>query len=465
MPASGTWSHIRRPQISSVVKWPETTMTPRPFARAASMCSRPSTTRWRRIGAIDPHHARANSNRPMPSAAKCARSRPARAHRARGSTVRGCVARCDGVPAVRRAATRPVRGPARVAAATAGVRATPSHRSPATSASGAVRGAGGRRRGSCACGSCRPSSCRGFYGPPSDRYPAAMRIDPIERLLRGLYSAALYVLLPITVYHLIWRGFRQREYFRRWAERYGMYGGTADEDAPRATLWVHAVSVGEVNAAAPLVNALRKQHPHLPLLVTTITPTGSARVRALWGDTVQHVYLPYDLPGAVQRFFDHFRPRAGLILETELWPNLLFGARDHGVPTYILNARLSARSLRGYRVLAPIVGRALRTVRRVGAQSADDAQRFVELGAKPEQVVDLGNLKFDTPVPEGLEAFAAQFREHAGTRPVWIAASTHDGEEEAVVDLHRRLREKHPGLLLLWAPRHPERFRAAIDHG
>jgi 3-deoxy-D-manno-octulosonic-acid transferase len=291
-----------------------------------------------------------------------------------------------------------------------------------------------------------------------------MRKDPIERLLRGLYSVALYVLLPVTAYHLIWRGFRQRAYFRRWNERYAAYRGLQDDDAPRDTLWVHAVSVGEVNAAAPVVNALRKLHPHLPLLVTTITPTGSARVQALWGDSVQHVYLPYDIPGAVRRFFEHFRPRAGLILETELWPNLLFGARDHGVPTYILNARLSARSLRGYRVLAPIVGRALRTVRRVGAQSKDDAQRFVELGAKPEQVIDLGNLKFDTPVPEGLDEFLAKFRAHAGDRLVWIAASTHEGEEADVIALHRRLREKHPGLLLLWAPRHPERFRAAVDH-
>ena len=295
-------------------------------------------------------------------------------------------------------------------------------------------------------------------------YPAPMRKDPIERLLRGLYSVALYVLLPVTAYHLVWRGFRQRAYFRRWNERYAAYRGLHDDDAPRDTLWVHAVSVGEVNAAAPLVNALRKLHPHLPLLVTTITPTGSERVRTLWGDGVQHVYLPYDIPGAVRRFFEHFRPRAGLILETELWPNLLFGARDHGVPTYILNARLSARSLRGYRVLAPLVGRALRTVRRVGAQSADDAQRFVALGAKAEQVVDIGNLKFDTPVPEGLDAFCAQFRQHVGDRLAWIAASTHEGEEADVVALHRRLRERHPGLLLVWAPRHPERFRAAVDH-
>jgi hypothetical protein len=236
----------------------------------------------------------------------------------------------------------------------------------------------------------------------------------VERVLRGLYSVALYVLLPITVYHLIWRGFRQREYFRRWSERYAVYGAHPDDDAPRETLWVHAVSVGEVNAAAPLVNAIRRLHPHLPLLVTTITPTGSARVRDLWGDAVQHVYLPYDIPGAVRRFFEHFRPRAGLILETELWPNLLFGARDHGVPTYILNARLSARSLRGYRVLAPLVARALRTLRCVGAQSHADARRFVKLGARPDQVVELGNLKFDTPVPEGLDGFVATFRTHAG---------------------------------------------------
>ena len=291
-----------------------------------------------------------------------------------------------------------------------------------------------------------------------------MRTDPIERVLRGLYSAALYLLLPITVYHLIWRGFRQSEYFRRWPERYAVYGTPVDDDAPRQTLWIHAVSVGEVNAAAPLVNALRRLHPDLPLLVTTITPTGSARVRALWGEAVQHVYLPYDLPGAVRRFFTHFRPRAGLVLETELWPNLLFGAREQGVPTYILNARLSERSLRGYRLLAPLVGRALRTVRRVGAQSAADAARFVQLGARPEQVQDLGNLKFDTPVPEHLDAFVAQFRERLGTRTAWIAASTHDGEEAAIVAMHRALRATHPDLLLVWAPRHPERFRAAVDH-
>src|SRR5690606_19068402 len=196
----------------------------------------------------------------------------------------------------------------------------------------------------------------------------------------------LYVLLPITLYHLIWRGFRQHAYFLRWSERYASYppGG---EPAP---VWLHAVSVGEVNAAAPLVDALRRLRPELRIVVTTITPTGSERVQALWGDAVVHVYLPYDLPGAVSRFLDHFRPTLALIVETELWPNLLFACRDRGVPTHILNARLSARSLRGYRVLGPLIRRALRSVHLVAAQSENDGRRFVRLGTPPERVVVTG---------------------------------------------------------------------------
>ncbi len=286
-----------------------------------------------------------------------------------------------------------------------------------------------------------------------------MRTDLIERLLRGLYSTLLYLLVPITVYHLIWRGFRQPSYFRRWNERYARY----HDAAHGSTLWIHAVSFGEVNAALPLVNALRRGRPDLHLLITTITPTGSDRVRALWGHDVEHVYLPYDLPGAVTRFLRHYRPRAALIMETELWPNLLFGCRDHAVPVYILNARLSERSLRGYRVLAPLVGRALRTVTKVAAQSMADAMRFVQLGARSDQVVDLGNLKYDVMVPEGLETFATKCRLQCGQRPVWIAASTHEEEEAVVISLHRRLRERFPDLLLMWAPRHPERFRMVVE--
>ncbi|MFT4178735.1 MAG: lipid IV(A) 3-deoxy-D-manno-octulosonic acid transferase [Thermomonas sp.] len=286
-----------------------------------------------------------------------------------------------------------------------------------------------------------------------------MRADLTERVLRGLYSAALYLLAPVTLYHLIWRGFRQHAYFQRWNERYARY---AEGIAP-APLWLHAVSVGEVNAAAPLVNALRSQRPDLRIVVTTITPTGSERVQALWGDAVTHVYLPYDLPGAVGRFLDHFRPALALIVETELWPNLLFGCRDRGIPVHILNARLSARSLRGYRVLAPLIRRALAGVRLVAAQSKDDARRFVALGAPAERVQVTGNLKFDmAPVEAG--DFVRDFDVHrAATGPVWIAASTHEDEEAPVLQAHRLLLQSHPDALLLWAPRHPERFRAAAQ--
>lgn len=287
-----------------------------------------------------------------------------------------------------------------------------------------------------------------------------MRTDPIERLLRGLYAAALYLLVPVTVYHLIWRGFRQSAYFQRWNERYAIYG-----DEPRAsTLWVHAVSVGEVNAAAPLVNALRRDYPQQRVLVTTITPTGSARVRALWGDKVEHVYLPYDLPGAVSRFLRHYQPSLALILETELWPNLLFGCRDRDIPAYVVNARLSQRSLRGYRVLRPLVSRALRTLRGVLAQSAADGKRFVLLGAARSDTHVTGNLKYDIAVGDGWPAFVAAFEQRIGRRPAWIAASTHAEEEAAVIAIHRRLRERWPDLLLLWAPRHPERFKPVAQH-
>ena len=293
----------------------------------------------------------------------------------------------------------------------------------------------------------------------------ADRSGTVEHLLRGLYSAALYLLVPVTVYHLIWRGFRQGEYFQRWNERYAAYGAAADAQ----TVWVHAVSVGEVNAAAPLVEVLLEQRPDLRLLVTTITPTGSARVRALWGGRVEHVYLPYDLPGAVRRFLAHFRPRLGLIVETELWPNLLFGCRDQGIPVHIVNARLSARSLRGYRLLRPLVGRALRTLRAVAAQSRADGERFVRLGARRDAVVVTGNLKYDIAIDPRWQASLELFRARAGRRPAWIAASTHAEEEAAVIAIHRRLRARWPDLLLLWAPRHPERFKGvtqqAVDAG
>src|SRR3546814_15741400 len=163
-----------------------------------------------------------------------------------------------------------------------------------------------------------------------------MRKDPIEQLLRALYSAALYLLVPVTVYHLIWRGFRQPEYFQRWNERYAAYGAQSHAE----TVWIHAVSVGEVGAAAPLINALLRARPDLRLLVSTITPTGSSRARALWGDRVGHVYLPYDLSGPVARFLAHSPPPLGLNVDTELVPTHLFFSRDQVIHPHPPNPRL-----------------------------------------------------------------------------------------------------------------------------
>jgi 3-deoxy-D-manno-octulosonic-acid transferase len=281
--------------------------------------------------------------------------------------------------------------------------------------------------------------------------------DPVgHRAMRGLYSLVIRLALPISLYYLIWRGLRQREYFDRWSERFALYRGEGLAEC----LWIHAVSVGEVNAAAPLLEGLRQRHPGHTFLVTTTTPTGSARVRALWGDSVRHVYLPYDLPGGVRNFLDRFRPRLAVVMETEIWPNLFAELERRQVPVVIANARLSERSLKGYRPIAPLVRTTMATIDLVAAQSSADAERYRKLGAPRDRLRVTGNLKYDLPLPEGIVAQAAIWRRDWGLRPVWIAASTHPEEEEIVMAAHRLLLAESPQALLLWAPRHPERFAA-----
>lgn len=290
-------------------------------------------------------------------------------------------------------------------------------------------------------------------------YALDMPAFSAARVQRGLYSLAMRLGLPLLLYHMVWRGLRYPEYFRRWDERLGVF--TPLPVKPR--IWLHAVSVGEVNAAAPLVEALQQRYPDHALLVTTITPTGSERARTLWGGDIEHVYLPWDLPGAVDRFFDASRPDVGLIMETEIWPNLYFGARARGIPMLITNARLSARSLRGYAPLRALIKRALSGVS-VAAQSKLDADRLIELGADPARVQVAGNLKYHLRIAEGLPEAAAAWRATWGTqRPVWLAASTHSDEEPQVLSVHQALLRHHPDALVLWAPRHPERFEAVID--
>jgi 3-deoxy-D-manno-octulosonic-acid transferase len=278
--------------------------------------------------------------------------------------------------------------------------------------------------------------------------------------LRYLYTLMMYLVTPLIVLRLLTRGMRYGNYHQRWPERFGTF---AVPDPMPGCLWVHAVSVGEVNAAEPLIKALRADYPNAPLVVTTVTPTGSARVHQLFGDEVFHVYLPYDLPFAVKRFLQRLRPRLALIVETEIWPNLYFACRRRGIPLMIVNARLSERSLRGYRPLKPLLRSALRGVR-VAAQSRTDAARYRLLGADPDLITVSGNLKFDMPVPYDAVRVGEELRQQWGRlRPVWIAASTHEGEEQAALEAHLEVLRRLPDALLLIAARHPERFRL-VEH-
>ncbi|MCU0755925.1 MAG: lipid IV(A) 3-deoxy-D-manno-octulosonic acid transferase [Xanthomonadales bacterium] len=278
------------------------------------------------------------------------------------------------------------------------------------------------------------------------------------RLLRLLYTVLVHVATPFILYRLAFRGIRQRSYLDRWRERFGFF----DKPDFTRSIVVHAVSVGEFNAAIPLIEALMQRFPEHGLVVTTITPTGSERVRKVLGRRVFHVYLPYDLPGSIRRFLRRVRPELLVIMETEIWPNLYFTCKQHGVPILIANARLSERSLKGYGPGQPLAQYAVRCASWIAAQSQSDAERFLQLGAEPSQVEVVGNVKFDMPVPTGLAQRGREQRARWGTeRPVWMAASTHEGEEQAVLTAHAKVLQRFPDALLLLAPRHPERFRAA----
>ena len=271
---------------------------------------------------------------------------------------------------------------------------------------------------------------------------------------RALYSAALTLLTPLAFARLAWKGRSNPDYRVRWGERLGF----SARFPVKPRLWVHAVSVGEVIAATPLIRAWQAQHPDWAVLVTTTTPTGSAQLRRVFGETIEHVYLPYDLPGAVRRFFERTQPTRGVIMETELWPNLFAEAKRRGIPLVLANARLSERSMRGYAKLRGLVSETLACLSLIAARDTQDVARFIALGASPDRVEALGNLKFDLEIAPETRERGAKWRELFGKdRLVWIAASTHPGEDEQVLAAHRKLLEQRPDALLLLAPRHPER--------
>ncbi len=284
-------------------------------------------------------------------------------------------------------------------------------------------------------------------------------IDWRGRVQRGLYTGLLYLALPLALLRLYWRGRGDPGHRRRWTERLGFVPPLLQVDC----LWVHAVSVGETRAALPLIRALRVRYPTMPLLVTTTTLTGSRQVREALGDQAQHVYAPYDLPGAVRRFLQRTQPKLAVIMETELWPNLLHQCAATGVPVLVANVRLSERSARGYARIRRLTVAMLRDITLIAAQAEADAERFRALGAPRVRMT--GNLKYDLTLPDGLsEQGQTTRRELFGEkRRIWIAASTHAGEEELILEAFALIRPRWPELLLLLVPRHPERFDGVAD--
>ena len=283
-------------------------------------------------------------------------------------------------------------------------------------------------------------------------------------ITRTAYSLLLYLLLPLILLRLLWRGLRAPAYRRRWRERFGFY---AQPPSPPSSfkgdgveVWLHAVSVGEFIAAIPLIRSLADELPLEQILVTTMTPTGSARVIETFGDQIQHCYLPYDFPGAVSRFLHHYSPSVAVVMETELWPNLFHQCKKQQIPLLLANVRLSQRSLQGYQNWIPRLAKeALQQVDWAAVQSESDCRRLIQLGLNPEKAEVTGSIKFDLTLPESLLIEGKQLRDQlGGNRPVWIAASTREGEEEYVLEAHQQVLQQIADVLLILVPRHPERF-------
>jgi 3-deoxy-D-manno-octulosonic-acid transferase len=273
------------------------------------------------------------------------------------------------------------------------------------------------------------------------------------RLYRWLWR----LLLPGVFLRLAWRGVGNRDYWRRWPERLGFVSTVTG--AP--VIWIHAVSVGEVRATVPLVRALRQRYRQCAIVLTTTTPTGSAQARTLFGDQVAHFYVPYDLPSAVGRFLDRVKPHLVLIMETELWPTMFHICKHRHVPIVIANMRVSEGSAEKYGRFAGLTRSTLAQVSALAVQSRADAERVIALGAPASAVRVLGSIKFDVDLPATLHEQAVALRRSCGEkRPVWVAASTHEGEETQVLAAFTQLRARIPDLLLILVPRHPERFGA-----
>jgi 3-deoxy-D-manno-octulosonic-acid transferase len=275
-----------------------------------------------------------------------------------------------------------------------------------------------------------------------------------------LYSLIITLCIPLVLLYFGVRGFKDRTYWQRWKERLGFF------EAPPTSggIVLHAASVGEFNAASPLINMLLKDYPEIPLTVTTLTPTGSQRVMRELAGKVSHVYIPIDSAGAVARFYERLRPRLVIVIETEVWPNLYRAAHRRDIPVVMANARLSDNSVKQYKRLSALIRPVLQPLSWVGAQSEKNAERLVNCGSRAEVTDNTGNLKFDLQVPASLSEQAEALRQRWGsTRPVLVAGSTHEADEAVLIPAFVKLLEKLPEALLILVPRHPERFDKAAQ--
>jgi 3-deoxy-D-manno-octulosonic-acid transferase len=273
--------------------------------------------------------------------------------------------------------------------------------------------------------------------------------------MRFAYVLLSYILSPLYAMYWVFRGLVNKAYWDRLGQRLG-FGYPALSDG---CIWIHAVSVGEVQATVPLVRVLQERFPTRQLHISTVTPTGAARVSNLYGDHVTHSYIPFELPFAIGNFFSSINPGLALIMETEIWPNLYDACGSRDIPLILVSARISPLSVKRYRRFLSLFRETLSHGIVIAAQSEADAERFRSLGAAPERTWVTGNIKFDFETPVDLESRGATLREkYFAGRPVWVAASTHDKEEEQVLSAHQQLLNEIPEALLILVPRHPERF-------
>lgn len=273
-----------------------------------------------------------------------------------------------------------------------------------------------------------------------------------------LYTILLYLIQPLVWFRLLWRSRKAPDYRKRWLERYGF----CKNKVKSGGILVHAVSVGETLAAIPLIKTLQKQYPQLPITVTTMTPTGSKQVKTLLKDSVSHVYLPYDLPCSIHRFLKAVKPKLVIIMETELWPNLISQCHNKKIPLIIANARLSERSANRYHKLGKAISKLLTKISTVAAQNEQDGERFLSLGLPKEHLTVTGSIKFDIELTDK-QSLAQLKQQWQLNRPVLIAASTHSGEDEIILSAFQRLLKNHSNLLLILVPRHPERFKTVEE--